>query len=282
MRFKTNDGIELYYEVSGQGFPCIYLHGGPGYWSKSFQHHSQGLLEDKLEMIYLDQRGCRRSDHSPDKNYSLNRLIDDIEELREYLDINEFILMGHSFGGILAVNYANRFPGRTKGLILSNVTLDMFDSFVHQMTKGTKMLELELVEDLSRKSISEFMEIYFSILVKLIATGVYFKFQYTDLSNKAITDAIDREGLKSDPSFQQYIFSSEEFFRDFTILTNKILCPTLVVAGKYDDAVGPLHHKNFEFRNLFEVVLESSHHPYVENHMAFKKAIMDFVENDLR
>jgi proline iminopeptidase len=50
MKFITSDGLELYYDKSGKGVPCIYLHGGPGYWSKSFQYFSQELLEDNLEM----------------------------------------------------------------------------------------------------------------------------------------------------------------------------------------------------------------------------------------
>ncbi|MEN1968661.1 hypothetical protein WMZ97_11385 [Lentibacillus sp. N15] len=58
MNFATSDGIELYIEKSGRGDPCLYLHGGPGYWSKSFQHFSTKLLEDTMEMVYLDQRGC--------------------------------------------------------------------------------------------------------------------------------------------------------------------------------------------------------------------------------
>ena len=109
MEFKTSDGIELYFELDGEGVVCLYLHGSPGYWSKSFQHFSGECLEENLQMVYLDQRGCGRSEHSPTQDYSLSRLIDDIEELRVFLRIEEWFVMGHSFGGILAVNYAHRF-----------------------------------------------------------------------------------------------------------------------------------------------------------------------------
>ena len=44
MDFKTSDGIKLYYDYRGEGPPCIYLHEGPGYWSKSFQHFSSELF----------------------------------------------------------------------------------------------------------------------------------------------------------------------------------------------------------------------------------------------
>lgn len=65
MKLKTSDGLALYYDISGKGDPCLFLHGGPGYWSKSFQHYARDLLEENLQMIYLDQRGCGRSEQSP-------------------------------------------------------------------------------------------------------------------------------------------------------------------------------------------------------------------------
>lgn len=56
MNFKTTDGLQIYYEISGNGDPCIFLHGGPGYWSKSFQVYAQDLLEEDLQMVYLESK----------------------------------------------------------------------------------------------------------------------------------------------------------------------------------------------------------------------------------
>ncbi|RFU69301.1 hypothetical protein [Bacillus sp. V59.32b] len=61
MYISTNDGVKLFIERKGNGMPCIYLHGGPGYWSKSFSEVAGSLLENQMDMIYLDQRGCGRS-----------------------------------------------------------------------------------------------------------------------------------------------------------------------------------------------------------------------------
>lgn len=276
MKFKTSDGLELYYEKSGKGFPCIYLHGGPGYWSKSFQHYSQELLEEKLEMIYLDQRGCGRSEHSQSQDYSLSHLIDDIEELRIFLGIDEWYVMGHSFGGILVVNYARRFPERTKGIILLNATLNMFDSFENQIKKGSHILGIE-THEVPSNDIDLFMDKYYSILTELIEKEEYFKFQYVDLVNKRNVDEID-EGLNTDVNFQQYVFSSKEYFQDFTSQTDEINKPVLVFAGEYDHAVGPNHHRLFKFKNSEVRVLKSSHHPYIENQLEFKDAILNFVQ----
>ncbi|SES63157.1 proline iminopeptidase [Oceanobacillus limi] len=277
MKFQTSDGIELFYEKSGQGVPCVYLHGGPGYWSKSFQFYAQELLEDNFEMVYLDQRGCGRSNHSETRSYSLTRLLDDLEELRISLGINEWCVMGHSFGGILAVNYANRFPERTKGIILSNATLHMYDSFSHQIHKGMDVLNMER-ETLQRDNLTSFMETFYSILGQLMEKQAYFTFQYMDRNHKAAVDELD-EGLDSDPAFQEYVFSSEEYFQDFTSLTKTITKPVLVIAGEFDDAVGPNHHKAFEFPNRQVCLLKGSHHPYIENRQAFKKAVLNFISH---
>lgn len=64
---------------------------------------------------------------------------------------------------------------------------------------------------------------------------------------------------------------------DFTTLTNEINKPVLVIAGEYDDAVSPNHHRLFKFKNSEVRVLKSAHHPYIENQLEFKDAIIKFV-----
>ena len=51
--------------------------------------------------------------------------------------------------------------------------------------------------------------------------------------------------IQSDPAFQQFVFSKDNFFQDFTILTKEIRQPVLIIAGKEDHAVGPHYHEYF-------------------------------------
>ncbi|WP_232225603.1 alpha/beta fold hydrolase [Oceanobacillus manasiensis] len=253
------------------------MHGGPGYWSKAFQHYAGSFLEQNLKMIYLDQRGCGRSEHSLATDYSLNRLVRDIEELRTHLGYKEWLVMAHSFGGILAVSYAHQFPDKTKGLILSNVTLHMSDSFQKQITKGSFLLN-KSVQEVSKDTLELVMENYYEMVTSLLDNGLYFTLQYNDLEKKKEVDQIDQTGLHSDPDFQKFVFSSEEYFQDFSLLTSKISKPVLIIAGEYDDAVGPTHHHLFQFKNQIVKVLESSHHPYIENQTEFNQAILHFLK----
>ena len=88
---------------------------------------------------------------------------------------------------------------------------------------------------------------------------------------------MDQDGLNSDPKFQQYVFSSNDYFQDFTTVTVNIQKPVLVIAGKYDHAVGPKHHQLFKFPNSIVKVLNSAHHQYIENELEFQKVILKFV-----
>ncbi len=202
--------MELFIEMQGSGIPCIYLHGGPGYWSKSFQHFAGERLEDNLQMVYLDQRGCGRSNLAENGDYSLERLLLDIEEIRIHLGIDEWYVLGHSFGGLLAVNYARMFSERVKGLILSNATLYMPNSFAHQITKGREFLGLDQIET-SKTDVPELIHTFFTTAQQLIERDLFFKLQYQSLADKEKVDRIDQD-LAARPDFQQAVFSAEEYF----------------------------------------------------------------------
>lgn len=275
MSFITSDGVSLFLETEGNGVPCIYLHRGPGYWSKSFKNAVGSLCAEGLEMIYLDQRGCGRSSIDPNGDYSLDRLIQDIEEIRVYLEIEQWYLMGHSFGGILAVNYAKQFPENVKGLILSNATLDMKESFVYQINKGRELLRLDSIE-FPKNDIPNLLNSFYETVQELMEMDLFYKLQFQSLSDKQKMDKIDEE-LQAKPDFQQYIFSTEAYFQDFRELTSAVSAPVLILSGKYDYAIGPNHQEGFQFKNAVYKVMDSGHHPYIEDPIGFKNVVSEFI-----
>lgn len=100
--FETSDHVRIKYKVSGKGEACIYIPGGPGQGYPSFELMGGNNLEKNMQMIYMDQRGSGESDTSD--NYHLDKMIQDIEELRLHLKLKKVFLLAHSFGGIIAVN----------------------------------------------------------------------------------------------------------------------------------------------------------------------------------
>lgn len=277
MLVTTDDGIQLYVERRGKGLPCLYLHGGPGYWSKSFSDLAGPLLESHFEMIYVDQRGCGRSSHQS-QDYSLKRLTEDIEEVRKHLEIDKFYLLAHSFGGILAVHYAKNFSEHILGILLMNVTLNMKDSLNHQYSKGLEMLH---AESPATGDMDNMMKEYESVQLQLLEKNMFFSLQFKDVKNKIHIDEIDIDFI-SDPELQKYIFSSSEYFQNFTLITEEIKQPVLILAGKHDHAVGPEHHQDFRFPNALVRILDTGHHPYVENPLDYQEAVIDFLNNHLK
>lgn len=112
---------KLFYQTAGSGTPVIFLHGGPGLDS-SYLLPQMKKLAKKYQVVFYDQRGSGKS--LPIKLitgfYTLNQFVADLERLRQTLRFNQIILVGHSWGGILAIAYAIKYPSHLRGLVLMN------------------------------------------------------------------------------------------------------------------------------------------------------------------
>ena len=112
-------GARIYYKTLGRGPPLILLHGGPGADHSDFLPFLTPLAR-RFRLILMDERGSGRSERLKDsKLYTLDHMVHDIERLRKHLNMEQFALLGHSFGGILAQAYAIRHPRRLLGLVLA-------------------------------------------------------------------------------------------------------------------------------------------------------------------
>jgi proline iminopeptidase len=120
------NGVRLWYRVAGrrQGRPVLFLHGGPGQGSQTFARFAGPALERDNRMVYLDQRGSGRSEKHWAKRYSLDLMVDDLEKLRRQWGTERIDLVGHSFGTILAMEYAARYPQHVSHLVLSGAVVD--------------------------------------------------------------------------------------------------------------------------------------------------------------
>ncbi|MCP4643232.1 MAG: alpha/beta fold hydrolase [bacterium] len=108
---------KLYCEQEGEGTPLVLIHGGPGGTHHVF-HPALSCLKDSARLIYYDQRGCGASDYKKGEGYTIEQSVDDLDKLREALGIDEWVVLGHSFGGTVAQCYALKHPDRVLGLVL--------------------------------------------------------------------------------------------------------------------------------------------------------------------
>lgn len=123
------DGQHVFWEEWGSpgGVDALYLHGGPGGGLGRSSYRNKFDL-DRFRVVGLDQRGCGHSiplagdaDHDLQAN-TTQRLIEDIETLRNHLGIERWLVNGVSWGSTLAIAYAQAHPGRVTGMVLMAVT----------------------------------------------------------------------------------------------------------------------------------------------------------------
>lgn len=110
----------IFYEVVGQGDPIVVIHGGPGL-DHAYLRPGLDVLTGVGSLVYYDQRGTGRSTMAVDSTtISWDAFVRDIDELRQILGYDRITVLGHSFGALLALDYARRHPDRTRALILMN------------------------------------------------------------------------------------------------------------------------------------------------------------------
>ena len=108
----------------------LLLHGGPGATHEYFECLESYLPAEGIELIYYDQLGSSYSEQPHDKDlWTLDRFVDEVEQVRKALGLGkqDFFLLGHSWGGILAVEYALKYPTELKGLVISNMMMSIPD-----------------------------------------------------------------------------------------------------------------------------------------------------------
>jgi proline iminopeptidase len=122
-------------QVGAGAVPVLTLHGGPG-----FNHYYLECFEDFLPQAgirfwYYDQLGCGFSDAPDDAAlWTLERYLGEVEQVRRALALERFVLYGHSWGGLLAMEYALRYGQHLSGLVISNMTASVAEYVRHAET----------------------------------------------------------------------------------------------------------------------------------------------------
>ena len=122
------NGVRLFFDVEGAKFvpdgpimrekpTLLMLHGGPGF-DHSIYRPAYSALADIAQIIYLDHRGNGRSEDGPREGWNLAQWGDDVHAFCEALGIVDPIVLGASFGGMVALSYATRHPAHPSKLIL--------------------------------------------------------------------------------------------------------------------------------------------------------------------
>ena len=110
----------LFYRDIGHGAPIVVLHGGPEF-DHGYLLPEMDRLADSFRLIYYDQRGRGRSaDGVHPEDVGIESDVEDLESLRRWFELDSIIVLGHSWGGVLAMEYTVRHPKHVSRLVLIN------------------------------------------------------------------------------------------------------------------------------------------------------------------
>lgn len=131
----------------------LLLNGGPGATHEYFECFENFLPAEGIEFIYYDQLGCGNADNPNDTTmWDLARYVEEVEQVRKALklDNTNFYLLGHSWGGILAMEYATKYQNNMKGLIISNMMASCpeYDAYANEVL--SKQMNPEVLAELMK------------------------------------------------------------------------------------------------------------------------------------
>lgn len=156
-RFGNNPKIKI-----------LLLHGGPACTHEYFESFESFLPQEGIEFIYYDQLGSAYSDQPQDTSlWNLPRFVEEVEQVRKALGLNKdnFYLLGHSWGGILAMQYALKYQDNLKGLIVSNMMASCpkygayADEVLAKQLKPEVLKEVESLEAAGKYTDPRYMEL---------------------------------------------------------------------------------------------------------------------------
>jgi proline iminopeptidase len=118
--FVDAHGVLIYYKSLGNGPPLVVVHGGPGQSHDYFLPYLLPLARSH-RLIFIDERGSGRSQRPQDVSlYTVENMVEDVEDVRAALNLGKISLLGHSCGGVIAEAYALKYQQNLSHLILNS------------------------------------------------------------------------------------------------------------------------------------------------------------------
>ena len=214
-------------------------------------------------------------------------VVQDVEELRLKLGVEKVYLLSHSFGGILAINYALKYPEHLSGIIMANTIAHFMNlnQMKEQIEYGYRLLKKDTT--INETDFKKLMNEAALVRKKLSAVHLGYKYIANDVNTIVKMDSIENS-YKRTSDFGMTLFMPlmdstkvqkyPEYFKDYALLTSEIKTRALIITGKGDHAVGPDYYKNYKFKNQKVVHLNGSHMLYYENNKEFTATVCDFVK----
>jgi proline iminopeptidase len=268
-------GVSLFVEVIGDGYPLVLMHGGPG--GDHITMSPFRSLADHFTLIFYDHRCNGRSTGAEVSSMTWENLTADADGLRQKLGFEKWAVLGHSFGGMVALEYALRYPQNLSHLLLLDTCGDI------------RWVQKNAPEILKKRGYSaatvKIARRYFngqitpnemtSAMIKL--SGAY----YHHLGPlQLIRDLSLGLRMKSRP--EALIFGYGQLLKGWTVMDqlSEIKVPTLVMAGRDDFQFPPEHQAILADRlpnARLEIIERAGHNAPTERPAEVIQAVRDFM-----
>jgi len=271
-------------EWSSEGVPFVLLHGFGN--DAHIWDDVAPLLAPHYRTVAIDLRGHGDSSHDPEQRYDYPSHVDDLERVLATLDIERFVLMGHSFGGRVSTVFAGRHPQRLAGLVL-------VDSAPELDARGTTRIMLDMKKTYGEsegggpapiRSVAEYARML-SIAYPAAAPETLERMARHGLRERA-DGSFER---KTDPAFhagrgqmsaEEAAEREERVAKEMWEALGKVPCPALVVRGAASDILSPETADRMADDVLpagrLAVVARASHSVMTDNPEGFAEAIAEF------
>jgi proline iminopeptidase len=268
--------VSLFVQVVGCGYPVVLMHGGPGldHWSlRPFRR-----LADRFTLVFYDHRCNGRSTGAPLESMSWENLTADADELRQRLGFDRWAVLGHSFGGHVALEYALRYPHNLSHLVLLDTGGDgrwsQQNAAEVLAKRGYSPTKVALVR---RWFNGEFApREFFPIFMRI--GGAYSHGPFV----RVVIEDVIHGGWRAKMRKETFIFAGRHLIKGWTVLDRLggIEVPTLVMAGR-DDFVFPPECQDELVAGIrgarLRLIARAGHNPQDEQPAEVMEAVSEFI-----
>ncbi len=269
--------VNLFVKVIGQGYPLVLMHGGPG------ADHSTLLplqpLADRFTLVFYDHRCNGRSQGAEATSMTWENLTADADALRQKLGFDRWAVLGHSFGGMVALEYALRYPQCLSHLILMDTCGD------------TRWAQQNAPKFLAKRGYSasavgaarrffngELEPKEFLPSMMKFGKAYYYRSNFLSLVLEVFKGGLR---VKMRPEAQIYAFS--QLLPGWTVMDrlSEINVPTLVLAGRHDFQFPPEHQAILADRlphAQLELIERAGHNAHAERSTDVIEAVKGFLD----
>lgn len=227
-------------KVGNGKIKVLLLHGGPGFTHDYFECFEDFLPNEGIEFYYYDQLGTGNSDIPTDTSlWNIPRYVEEVEQVRKGLGLENFYLLGHSWGSMLAMEYLQKYQSNVKAAVLSNMTAGI-KSYVNYSNKQKNEFlskeELATFDSLDKRKLYDSPEYQNLLMNKLYTRNV------CRMPVEKWPEPLMRAFKKANHSIYIQMQGVDEFhvtgnFKDWEMWDRlpNIKVPTLVLGGMYDE-----------------------------------------------